>query len=184
MKNSSAESRGENESSVDLREKERGLMLSEHDLSAGLQGHLLAESDCRTLQLSVKQGRRARSVNRLPLLSSMDVVHSQRPHSYMSATLCTMWLLNVFSVCYCSVPQGPAVSELRGWSTNCQPTLEPVKLHHYCLDKTVGITASFCFKDRDLSRLSAAERLTSLSTVSFLFFVLASDECSCGNVCF
>lgn len=54
--NSSTANCGENESSVDLSERE--LMLSEHDLPVGLQGHLSAESDCGRLQLS--RSRRGR----------------------------------------------------------------------------------------------------------------------------
>lgn len=120
--------------------RETGLMLSEHDLSLGLQGHLWAESDCRTLQLSRNWRRGACSANRLPLLSSMDVVHSQRPHSCVSTTLYRMWLLNlfplgVFSVCnQYSLPLRRTTGAGHGRVKrmmkylNCQLTLEPVKL--------------------------------------------------------
>lgn len=53
----------EKESGVDLSESGGvgGLMLSEHDLPVGPQGHLLAESDCGRLQLS--RSRRGRLAN-------------------------------------------------------------------------------------------------------------------------
>lgn len=38
------------------------------------------------------------SVNRLPLLSCMNVAHSQGPHSSTSTTLHWMWLLNLFTL--------------------------------------------------------------------------------------
>lgn len=42
--------------------------------------------------------RQACSVNRLPLLSCMDVARSQGSHSCMPTTLYWMWLLNLFTL--------------------------------------------------------------------------------------
>lgn len=76
-----------------------GLMLSEHDLPVGLQGHLLAESDCGRLQLSRSRRGRWASVWRGQTPSAHArtwLTASRQPRSCTSTTLFRARLLNVF----------------------------------------------------------------------------------------
>ncbi len=100
--------------------------------------------------------REACRVNRLPLLSCMDVAHSQGPRSCTSTTLYWMWLLNlftlgVFSLCnqYSLLLQRTAGTELQEWyrlkeCLNCQLALELLKL--LSLLSLIRLTTSFAFK--------------------------------------
>lgn len=201
-KNSSTASCGENESSVDLSERENSCWVS-------MICQWVSRAICWLSQTAgdynypgTEGGERgACSVNRLPLLSCMDVAHSQRPHSCMSTTLFWTWLLNlftlgVFSLCnQYSLLLRRTAGAGNGRVTRMIQTQRVFKLSTNAgacetsivtaTDKTVGITTSFCFQDRDLLRSSSAQSLSSLSTVSFLF-LFSLNECSWTsvNVCF
>lgn len=105
--------------------------------------------------------REACSVNRLPLLSCMDVAHSQGPRSCTSTTLDWTWLLNlftlgVFSLCnqyslllQCAAGTGndqvTAIIQAHGvfkLSANTGTTQTIITV----TDQSEGITTSFAFK--------------------------------------
>lgn len=144
--------------------------------------------------------REACSVNRLPLLSCMDVAHSQGPRSCTSTTLYWAWLLNlftlgVFSLCnqYSLLLQCTAGTELQEWyelkeSFNCQQTLQLLKL--LLLLSLIRLWASQVLL---LSRQGSSKVIISFSTLPrklsvclFFFFKLPLNTvktCFCFMCC-
>lgn len=95
--NSSTTSRGENESSVDLRESSSCVSMICQWVSRAICWLSQTAGDYNYPGAEGGE-REACSVNRLPLLSCVDVARSQGPHSCTSTTLYWMWLLNLFTL--------------------------------------------------------------------------------------
>lgn len=175
-------------------------MLSEHDLPVGLQGHLLAESDCGRLQLSrSRRGRRASVWRGADSLYSPHArtwpAASRQPHSCTSTTLFQARPLNVFTLgvlLACNqyslpppLPPPPLLLSTTGapaaadFIRMAQTQRVPAPLAG--ADQTAGDN-DFCrFQDRDILESSPVRGLSSPPIVSPLCSSRALFSNDCGR---
>lgn len=162
------------------REREGELLLSEHDLPVGLQGHLLAESDCGRLQLS--SSRRGSEGKRVVWIDSLYSpaclwptargLTAARPQLYTECGFLNLLTLGVFSLC--NQYSLPLLQRAAG--TEFTATIQTVSTNTGAAETTVitaacetaGIITSFAFQDRGLPRSPSAQSLSSLSSVRFI----------------